>query len=330
MKQINDYIKYALIIILIYLSFLVIKPFISVIILSLVVVYMVFPLHKIIRKKIPETISAAILTIALLLIILIPIILLGNALLDQASKLYISTNQETFDTILTRLNINITPSIQGYLNEITKTATSYLMTWLANFIFSIPNIILNCFIAIVLIFFGLRDGDKVINSFLEIFPIKESYKQRFIKKITSTIESLFYGTLALSLIEGIVAIIGFYLLGIPTPLIWSLAIVLTAILPGIGATVVWIPIALIAFIQGNTTQAILVALFGGLILSTLIDTVLRAKILGYRAKIHPFIIIIGVIGGVAAFGLTGIIIGPLILSLLEQTIKIYMEIKNEA
>ncbi len=330
MKQLNEYFNYALLILFLYISFLVVKPFISVIILSLVLAYMVYPLQKILRKKLSETISATILTIALVLIILIPILILGNALLDQASKLYISTNQDTFEELLNTLNISKTPQIQYHLNQITKNVTSFLISWLASFILSIPNLIINFFIALVVIFFGLKDGSKIVSKIIELFPIKENYKKLFVNKITFTIESLFYGTLALSLIEGIVATIGFYFLGVSNPLIWGLAIIITAILPAIGATFVWLPIALIAFIQGNTTQAIFIALFGSIVLSTLIDTFLRAKILGYRAKIHPLIIIIGVLGGVAAFGITGIIIGPLILSLLEQIISIYLEIKNEA
>jgi predicted PurR-regulated permease PerM len=329
MKQINNYIKYALILILLFLSYLILKPFLTIIILSLAIAYMTFPLQKRFRKYLNENITAGLLTLALLLIILIPIIILGNALLTETTKLYVSTNQETFQTLLEKINITLSPEIQSHLNEITKTATSYLMSGLASFIFSIPNLIINFFIAIVIIFFTLRDGDKVINKILEIFPIEETYKQKFIKRITTTLESLFYGIISLSLIEGFVALIGFYLLGIKSPLILALAIIMTAILPGIGATVVWIPLTIFALIQGNITQAILIALFGSIILSTLIDTFLRAKILGMRANIHPLIVIIGVIGGLAAFGPTGIIIGPLVLSLLELAIEIYRETKHE-
>ena len=154
--------------------------------------------------------------------------------------------------------------------------------------------------------------------------------QIFLKKTASTIESLFYGTLALSVIESIVAIVGFYLLGVSNPLIWGLAIFITAILPGIGPMFVWLPVTIIFIVQGDITQAIITAIFGSLIISTIIDTFLRIKILGYRAKINPVIMIIGVIGGVTAFGLIGVILGPLILSLLEVSASIYREIKHEA
>ena len=86
MKQLNDYIKYALIILLIYLSFLIIKPFLSAIVLSLVLVYMVYPIQKKFRKRINESVVAGLITLILVLIIIIPTFFLGNALLEQASN----------------------------------------------------------------------------------------------------------------------------------------------------------------------------------------------------------------------------------------------------
>ena len=88
--------------------------------------------------------------------------------------------------------------------------------------------------------------------------------------------------------------------------------------------------SIIAYVQGSTLQAILIALFGFLILSTLIDTVIRAKIMGMRAEIHPLIIVIGVLGGLSAFGFIGMFIGPLILSLFELVLEIYTETRDEA
>ncbi|MSR86275.1 AI-2E family transporter, partial [Candidatus Woesearchaeota archaeon] len=209
-------------------------------------------------------------------------------------------------------------------------ATSFILTKLSEFIFSIPELIVSFFIMLFVFFFALRDGETIISKAKQLIPLEEHYKKRFEKKITSSIESLFYGTMVLAAIETIVAIIGFYFLGISAPILWGFVVGLTAVLPGIGATVIWIPMAIIAYFQGNTINAIIIALFGFLILSTLIDTFLRAKILGMRTETHPLIIIVGVLGGISAFGFIGLFIGPLILSLFELILEIYTEKKNEA
>ncbi len=331
-SEVNLYIKYAFILVLAFLSYLVLKPYLSVIILSLILAYMCFPIKRLLQKKIKnENLVAVLITGSVFLIILIPLLLLANALLQQAADVYTTTNLDDIKQLFSeKLNIELSEKTQQYINNVTKTATSYILTKVSSFIFSIPNLIVSFFIMLCMLFFALRDGEKVLEKARQLLPLEDQYKKRFEKKLSSSIQSLFYGTMALAALESVVAIAGFYFLGIEAPVLWGFVIGLTAILPGIGATIVWMPMAIIAFLNGDTTNAILIILFGFLILSTFIDTIVRAKILGMRAEIHPLIIIVGVLGGLAAFGFIGMLIGPLILSLFELILEIYTEIRHEA
>ncbi len=331
MKEVNQYIKYGLVILILFLSFLVVKPYITIILLSLILAYMAFPLQRKLRTKMKEGFAAAILTVTIFLIIVIPLLIMANALLQEAAHVYTTTNLEDIKNLFSnQLNIEISEKTQVYINSITKTAVSFLLTKVSSFILSIPNLIISFFIMLFIIFFALRDGEKVVDRANILLPLDENHKKRFQKKLSSSIESLFYGTMALAAIETAIAIIGFYFLGIEAPILWGFMIGLTAIIPGIGATLIWVPMSIISYVQGNELNAILIAIFGGIMLSTLIDTVLRAKIMGMRAEIHPLIIIIGVLGGISAFGFVGIFIGPLILCLSELVLEIYTEKKDEA
>lgn len=291
---------------------------------------MTFPIQKIFRKRMKEGIAAGILTVMIFFIIVIPLVFLANSLIQQAANIYTTTNIEDIKNLFTnQLNINISEGTQNYINSVTKTAVSYILTRVSALIFSLPNLIVGFFIMLFIIFFALRDGEKILHRITFLLPLEENHKKRFQKKLTTSIESLFYGTITVAAIEAVVATIGFYFLGVPAPILWGFIIGLTALIPGIGATLVWVPIAIISYVQGNTANAIAIALFGSLILSILIDTVIRAKIMGMRAEIHPLIIVIGVLGGLATFGFIGMFIGPLILSLLELVIEIYTEKKDE-
>ena len=331
-SDLNNYIKYGLVLFLTVVSFTIVKPYLTAIALSITLGYMAFPLQKWLKRKIKnETASAIILTVLLFLAIVIPVLLLTNALLNEAADVYRSTNIDGIKDILsTKFNLQIGETTQGYINSMTKTAAAFILTKVSELIFSIPNLLINFFILFCIIFFILRDGEKMYARILSLIPIEENYKKRFQKKLTNTIESLFYGTIALSIIEALIAMIGFYFLGVHSPILWGSVIGLTAILPGIGATAVWIPMAIISYLNGDVANAICLILFGFIILSTAIDTLLRAKILGLRAELHPLIIIIGVLGGLSAFGFIGMLIGPLILSLFELIIEIYGEMKDEA
>lgn len=330
-QEINLYIKYALLLLLIVLVFLVVKPYLAILSLSIILAYMAMPVQRFLKPKLrSETAAAAVLTFLIFLIIVIPLLILANVMLNEAAQIYRSTDVEMIkDLISTQLNIEISETTQTYINSITKTAAGFILTKVADFVLSIPNLIVSFFIMLFMLFFALRDGEKVFARFTSIIPMEEHYKKRFQKKVSTTIESLFYGTVALAAIEAVVAIIGFYFLGVDSPITWGFIIGLTAVIPAVGATIVWIPMALVSLLQGNTLNAILIALFGFLILSTLIDTIIRARILGARAEIHPLIIVVGVLGGLAAFGFIGILIGPLVLTVFELIIEIYTEIKDE-
>ena len=329
--DVNLYIKYALVIILTILCYLVLKPYLSVIILALIIAYMCLPVKRYLGKRINnKNAVAAIITILVLLIIIIPLYLLTNSLIQEVAHLYTTTNVDDIkDFFNEKLNVEISETLQVYINDIAKTATSFILTKLSEFLFSIPELIVNFFIMFFVFFFAIRDGENTIQKAKQLLPLEDHHKNRFEKKIRLSIESLFYGTMALAAIETITAVIGFYFLGIETPILWGFVVGLTAILPGIGATIVWGPMALFAYLQANTLQALFIAIFGFFILSTLIDTILRARILGMRTETHPLVILIGVLGGLSAFGFIGLFIGPLILSILDLVLEIYLEKKNE-
>lgn len=331
-EHINLYIKYALILLLVFLSILIVQPFFKVIILSMVLVYMAFPLQKFFNNKIKnKNLSAGIVTFCLLLIIIVPLIFASNTLLNEAVNIYNSAHIENLqETIQTQLHIEISAGVQSYIDSITKNAAAYIFTQISSFVFSLPNLIIDLFIMLGLVFYGLRDGEKLLAYFNSIIPIEEDYKRRFHKRLTTTLQALFYGNVAVAFLAAIAATIGFYFIGVSSPILLGFLVGITALLPWVGAAAVWAPLTIITYAQGNTGQATAIALFGFIVLSIFIDTFLRAKLMGLRANIHPVVMLIGVLGGLAAFGFIGMIIGPLVLSIFDLILEIYMETKDEA
>ncbi|HLC22212.1 MAG TPA: AI-2E family transporter [Candidatus Nanoarchaeia archaeon] len=330
--EINRYIKYALIIILAVLAFVVVQPYVMAIVGSIILAYMVRPVQRWLKKYLNnETLVATIITIALIVVVLVPLAFLASFLIQEAAVLYQATSVGNIEkTITSILNIELSDTAKAYIEDITRSVASFLFSKASAFLLSVPEKIINVFIALFVLFYTLRDGEKLYNKFISVIPIPESYRNRFVKKFETTVASLFYGEITLAFVGGIVATVGFYFLGVSSPIIWGIVVGLAAILPGIGPTIAWVPLTIIAYVQGDTTRAILIGLFGFLILSLLLDTLFKAHILGIKGKIHPLVIMVGVLGGLTAFGLLGLILGPLILVLLEVAIEIYMETKDEA
>ena len=132
----------------------------------------------------------------------------------------------------------------------------------------------------------------------------------------------------IAIIQGAVGALGLWLFRAPSPVILGIVMVILIILPVVGAVLIWLPIAIIKILQGDMFNGIGLLLFGILILST-IDNFIRPKIIGTRAKIHPVIILIGVLGGIELFGIIGMVLGPLILGILSVFLEFYIQEKSE-
>ena len=292
---------------------------------------MAYPLYKYLHKKVrSETLAALILTICLVLIIVIPTILMGKLLINEATSLAENTQIENIEYYLEKkLELTFSPEFSDKISGLIRIAAGYVLELGSQFIFTIPTLVLNFFIMLFVFFYSFKDGEKLLNKIKEGLPLKESHKKRIEKKFATTVESLFYGEIAISLLEGVIATIGFTILGIRSPVLWGLITGLVALFPAIGPTLIWAPLALFEFLAGHSVKAVVLVLFGFFILSMGLDTIARAKILGLKGHIHPVIIIIGVLGGLALFGIVGLIVGPLILVLLELIAEMYLEEKNK-
>ena len=327
---IEKYIKYVLILVLIILAYIVVKPYITVIVTSLVLAYIAYPIHKKLRKKLSPTISAGILTIALFLIIVIPIAIFGNILTNEVMDIYQSYDQKELVTTLTEtLGFDMEPETLREVDEAVTDVIAYMVTGVSSFLLSIPQKMINFVIMLFVFFYAFKDGRSILNTTMKAIPLNHAYSRRVKEKITTTIQSLLYGEIVISVIEGVIGIIGFMILGIGSPVLLGLLVALVALFPAIGPAIIWFPLTVYFFLIGETLKAIIIGIFGFFILSLLIDTIVRAKVLGMKGHIHPVIILVGVIGGIAAFGVIGLILGPLILVLLQLVFEIYLEQKNE-
>ncbi len=211
------------------------------------------------------------------------------------------------------LNINPKALLDYVLNTLlsfTKSAISFL-----------PTLIISIFVTLVSTYYLLKDWDSFTKAVKSYIPFKD--KENISKELGETTNKIIYGYVLVALIEFVIAFIGFYLAGVRFFVLLPALIAIFAFLPGLGPGLVWIPTALVLAFSQDYTSALIIAITG-LIISIGIDNILAPKLVGGRAKIHPLIMLIGILGGVAVFGIFGFIIGPLLLTytykLLEEAI----------
>lgn len=340
--------KYPLIfilLILLYISFLVLRPFLLTIISAALLAYIFYPLYKKIAEKTKmKRISSLIVTLLILVIILFPIVFVANTLTREAYSSYIVMKQrfqeETLfnldceqPSLLCSLSSYMSPDSRfgEYLTDVIRKASSYIITSTSNFVLSIPGRFLEFFVLLFIIYYLFIDGKQLMDKIWSLLPIKHSHKKNIKKRVSGVTYAVVFGYILTALVQGFVAGIGYFIVGLTSPVLWAIVTALVSLLPFLGSAIVWLPISLYLFINGilgsnnlMIGKGIGLFLYGIFIISS-IDNIIRPKIIGGKAKVHPALVLIGVLGGLIAFGFIGVLLGPLILVILTTFIGIYKE-----
>ncbi len=328
-KNFKDVLVVILIVGLFILAAMILKPVIFSIIWGALLAYIFYPVYKWTLKIIKnENLSAFLICFLLFLIILIPIIMMVNYLAGQAVNFYLSLQTLDLAGIIKQAlpleisSSSILTTLANSLNSFAPKILSYFITKFGSMVINIPVIMLHIFIVIFVFFFGLRDGKKGVEYVGSLFPFKKEVGEKCIMQFKGVTNSVLLGQVAVGVIQGVIAGIGYFVLGVPYALLLTIFTIFVSIIPFIGAWLGWVPVDIYLFSIGRTGAGIGLLIYGLLIVS-LIDNVLRTIIVSKRTKINSAIVIIGMIGGLFVFGVIGLILGPLILSYVILVIELY-------
>lgn len=318
--ELKQYILLAIIILLVVLSYFIIKPYFIAIISSFVLAYLIKPIHNKIRKSMPESISAMICILIAFLVLILPFALLIGGVTTQSIESLNVKEVKSFlsiisaHPILENLNIN--------LDEIKQKGTILLVSLLTSTLKQIPHVIVSILITLIGTYYILLNWEEIVSSLKNYLPFKN--KDHVSKEISKVTDHIVYGTILIAFVELFIAVIGFYFLGVNFYLLFAVLIFISAFIPFIGPGLIWLPLAAYYLFTSRIQTGIGIIIIG-LIISILIELMLKNKIIGDKTKINPFIILLGVFGGISLFGIFGFIIGPLILiytiKLLQEAVK---------
>ncbi len=178
------------------------------------------------------------------------------------------------------------------------------------------------FIMILGIYFFFIDGPSMVESVKGLSPLDDEHEQELIEEFAKVSRAVVVATLASAVVQGLLAGIGFYFVGIKSVFLLTLLTTCLALVPFVGAAAVWVPVALsLWLIEGNMTAAIGLAIYGVLVIS-MADNVIKPLILHGQSNLHPLVALLSVLGGVAALGPIGILVGPMVVAFLQTLLKI--------
>lgn len=342
-------VPFIIFILALFLLFKLLKPTITILLSSVLIAYISFPIYTRIAKKVNNKSLSIILSLLILVVIIsIPFsfltfevtqqgyyfynslssgiskgALLGFGCTSAESKVCLLLNQAEKFSLEQLSKIGFDKQIEKLLPIIEEKLTK--------FIFSIPLMIGKIFLTLVISYFILKEWERILKKIKDWLPMRKKIKKRLIDQFGKITHTVVYAQLFVALVQGIVATVGFYIFGVPFPIFLGVLTAFCALIPAIGTAIIWLPASLFLVLSGYFSDnywilgsGIGMFLYGLLIVST-IDNILLAKIVHAKAKVNQIVVIIGVIGGASLFGVVGVFIGPILLPLLITYLENFKE-----
>ena len=217
------------------------------------------------------------------------------------------------------------PSQEQLLQQVgtaAKTAGSFLVSFASRMTAMTAAFLLNLFVMLYAMFFFFKDGHKILERILYYLPLSDEDETLMLARFTSITRATVKGTLVIGIIQGALAGIAFWVAGIEGAALWGTIMTILSIIPGIGAPLVWVPVVIVLFINGQYLTATLLLVWCAAVVGT-IDNFLRPVLVGRDAKMPDLLILIGTLGGLFLFGPIGFIVGPIICGLFLTVWDIY-------
>jgi len=335
------------------LAFYITKPFLISLLTGAVLAYLSYPLYEFVTRKIKNRNAASVIvTTFIVLLFAVPSVMVLGLISKEAYYTYTTLNNQNLGTNFMKVMckdenwlscrtikifVEFLPqhNLDYYFQASIQKITGFILDSISKIIVSAPLILLKIFVVVFVIFYLLKDGEIILIKVKSILPLKEHHKQNVFEKFHRTISAVFYGNLSMAILQGILGSLGFFILGVSSPILWGFVMMLFALIPYFGTAIIWLPAAMnlifMGYLQNSNSFFIrgMVLIVYELLVVAGVDNILRSKIIGLKSDVHPILVLIGVLGGLDVFGFVGIILGPAVLALLIIFVDIYIEEKSE-
>jgi len=320
-----------------YLCWLMLRPFIGVLEWAIVLVIVLYPVHRRLTHRIKSrSLSALVSCLLVLLVVVLPLTLLTMTVADELGKVIpnlpsqisqlMNTQTPLFGRVTewlqTRLGVD-TLRTQEFLAEQLKRTSGFLLGFSWSLLGNIVSGIVKSFFVLFTMYYLFRDGDEIVRRLPSALPLSTEQGEAIIARIKEVVSASVYGVVTIAALQGLLGGIAFWILGIPSPILWAVLMTFLCMIPLAGSFLVWLPLSIYLMATGHWTKAVLLILWGALVVST-VDNFLRPKLLRNQTRLHELFVFFSVLGGISVFGLLGIVLGPVVLAItigLLQTFR---------
>lgn len=314
-----------------YIMWQIISPFIGALALAAILATVSYPIYEWSQKVVPrrnESVAALLAIVIVITIIVAPLSLVGYLVVNEAVSFYTAANNGSVFTLAKPL-ADLESAVQAYIPQFSLDIERYAgqgAEWLAsnvgNIFVSTASTIFLLFIAFFGLFYLFRDGKTFTKQLVYLSPLPDDQDERIVERLSKSVNSVVGGVLTIALIQGALSAIGFAIFGIEQAVLLGSIAAIGALIPGVGTTIVFAPIIVLLLMGGQIVPALGLAVWGMFAVG-LIDNVIGPKLISRGTTLHPFLVLISVLGGIALFGPIGFVLGPICLSFFMVLLELY-------
>lgn len=313
-----------------YLVWEIISPFVSALALAAIIVTICYPLYERILDRTPfknQSLAAFATTILVLLIVIFPLMFITRALVNEAVDVYKIVNGgqigvERFLKDAEALGAAFLPGFELNVAEYLKQGASWLASNLGAIFAGTASTLFLFFIAMIGSFYFFRDGRYFTRQLVHISPLPDEEDELILQRLATAVRSVATGTVLVALIQGVLTAFGLWLFGFERFVLWGTIAAFGALIPGLGTSIVFVPAVIFLVLSGAYLKAAGVLLWATIAVG-LIDNFLGPYLMSRGSALHPFLILLSVLGGITLFGPIGFIVGPVILSFFIVLLELY-------
>ena len=321
-----------------YLCWLMLKPFKEVVLWAVVLVIVFFPIHRRIQARVVSPGWSALLSCLLVIfVILVPLTLLTFAVVNELSDFaqmiqakpdgsggaagaaagLLDPNSPYLGPAVRWLGQYVDVSKLGsqqFLAERLKGVSGAIASRTLGFVGGAVGFVVEVFFVIFTMYYLFRDGERMRAAAYDLMPLSGPQAREILDRTGEVIGASVYGVLVIAVVQGVLGGLAFWVLGLPSPLLWGVVMIFLSMIPMLGAFIVWVPAAIYLALTGHWAKAVILAVWGALVIGS-IDNFLRPKLVGERTRLHELLVFFSVLGGLQVFGVLGIVLGPVIVAI---------------
>ena len=336
---------FAVLLVLIYQIGIIFKPFLLPVLWAAILAHVTCPLHVRLTGLLKgrETVSAALLTVGIMTVVVVPVVFLTFLFIQEAASAYDAVQAWVQSGGVKRLpaelahlplgghmqeliarHITSSGDLESFLLQSSKALSGFVVEQAAGFAKNVFLLGANFLVVIVTLFFFFKDGKRLLNGLYQIIPLEDAHKNKIFSRLDQTITAVVKGMVITAIVQGLLAGLAYAILDVPVPVFLMALTIVLAPLPFGGTALIWGPVTAYLFWTGPMWKGVAMLAWGAGVVTT-VDNVLRPMLIGQDTKLPVLFIFFSILGGLGAYGLIGLFLGPILLATLLTVIQIYRE-----